>query len=183
MPVRQVPTVWAPWTGVRLRQGALTQEALRRAVGAVGTAYAPLRATGPAAAVVDPEDTGWRVGGEPASLLAVETDAAPVSQLRSRHRHEAVHEVIPADDVGVMVTARGRRDEAQAVEAGRQHTGLAPVQRSLRHGLATKPGRARDVGEGRKGRWQEALQRWPAARDGPRPDFRPEAKAVQAART
>jgi hypothetical protein len=178
LPVRKGPAVLATVTGVRRTQGALTQDALRRAAGAVGTTYEPLRAAVPAAAVVYTDATGWRVGGAPAELMAVETDAAAVSQLRSRHRHEAVQEVSPADDVGVMRTDGGRRDEAQAFEEGRQHTGLAHVQRSLRDVLATKTGRARDGGAGRKALLQEALQRWPDDRDGPVTDCRAEAKAV-----
>jgi hypothetical protein len=47
--------------------------------------------------VVHTDDTGWRVGGEPAHLMAFETEAATVYQIRPRHRHEEVQEVIPAD--------------------------------------------------------------------------------------
>jgi transposase len=78
IPVRQVPAVLAALTGVQLTQGALTQDALRRAVGTLGTAYEQWRGAVPAAPVVHTEDTGWRVGGEPASLMAFETDAATI---------------------------------------------------------------------------------------------------------
>lgn len=78
LPVRKVPLVLHALTGVRLTQGAMTQDALRRAVGVVGAAYAPWRATLPEAPVVHTDDTGWRVGGEPAPLMAVETEAATV---------------------------------------------------------------------------------------------------------
>jgi transposase len=179
IPVRKVPAVLAILTGVRLTQGALTQDALRRAAGAVGTTYEQWRAAVPAAAVVYTDDTGWRVGGEPAYLMAFETDAATVDQIRSRHRHEEVQEVLPADDVGVMVTDRGRSYDAQAFEEVRQPKCLAHVQRSLSDVLATKTGRARDFGEGLKELLQEALQRWHDDRDGPVTDFRTEAKAVQ----
>jgi hypothetical protein len=68
---------------------------------------------------VHTDDTGWRVRGEPAFLMALETDTAIGSHVRPRHRHEAVQEVIPVDYEGVMVTDRGRRDDAQAFdEAG-----------------------------------------------------------------
>jgi hypothetical protein len=52
MPVRQVPAGLATLTGVRLTQGALTQDARRRAAGAVGPTDAQVRAAVPAAAVV-----------------------------------------------------------------------------------------------------------------------------------
>jgi hypothetical protein len=37
-----------------------------------------LRAAGSEAPVVHTDDTGWRVGGEPADLLACDTEAATV---------------------------------------------------------------------------------------------------------
>jgi hypothetical protein len=40
--------------------------------------------------VVHTDDTGWRVGGEPAHLMAFEIEAATVYQIRPRHRHEEV---------------------------------------------------------------------------------------------
>lgn len=105
IPVRKVPTILRLLTGVQLTQGTLTQDALRRAAGVVGTVYTQLRAAIPEAPVVHTDDTGWRGGGEPAFLMAFETEAATVYQVRPRH--EEVQEVIPADDVGVMVTDRG----------------------------------------------------------------------------
>lgn len=44
IPVRKVPAVLAALTGVQLTQGALTQDALRRAAGVVGMVYTQLRA-------------------------------------------------------------------------------------------------------------------------------------------
>ena len=43
VPVRQVPAVLRALTGVELSQGAISQDALRRARGAVGDAYHKLR--------------------------------------------------------------------------------------------------------------------------------------------
>ena len=80
----------------------------------------------PAAPVVHTDDTGWRVNGASAFLMAFETDAATVYQVRPRPRHAAVHEGMPADDIGVMATDRGRSDEAHACDDVRQHTCLAP---------------------------------------------------------
>jgi hypothetical protein len=45
-----------------------------------------LRAVIPEAPVVHSDDTGWRVGGKPAHLMAFETDTATVQQIRPRHR-------------------------------------------------------------------------------------------------
>ena len=78
IPVRRVPVVLRALTGVELSQGAITQDALRRAQGAVGDAYRRLRESVRESAVVHTDDTGWRVGGEGAFLMAFETEDATV---------------------------------------------------------------------------------------------------------
>ena len=83
IPVRRVPVVLRALTGVKLSQSAITQDALRRARGAVGDAYHRLRDSVRESAVVHTDDTGWRVGGEGAFLMAFETDDATVYQVRS----------------------------------------------------------------------------------------------------
>ena len=45
--------------------------------------------------MVHTDDTSWRVGGQYPYLMAFDTDAATVYQIRSQHRHEEVREVIP----------------------------------------------------------------------------------------
>jgi transposase len=179
IPVRQVPAVLAALTGVHLTPGALPQDALRRTAGPVGTVYEQLRAAVPAAPVGHTDDTGGRVGGESAFLLAFETEAATVYQVRPRHRHEAVQEVIPADSIGVMVTDRGRSDDAHAVDDVRQQKCLAHVQRSLSEVLAANTGRARDFGERLKGLLRDALHLWHDDHDGTVTDVATEAKALR----
>ena len=82
-------------------------------------------------AVVHTDDTGWRVGGEGAFLMAFETDEATVYQVRARHRNEEVREVVPSDYGGVMVTDRGRSYDAQALSGVKQQKCLAHVLRSI----------------------------------------------------
>jgi transposase len=176
IPVRKVPTVLRLFTGVQLTQGSLTQDALRRAVGVVGTVYTQLRAAISEAPVVPTDDTGWRLGGEPAFLMAFDTAAATVYQVRPRPRHEEVQEVIPADDAGVMVTDRGRSDDAQAFDRVDQHKCLAHILRSISDVGERKTGRAREFGEQLK----DALALWPKRRDGQATDVKVEAEALQA---
>ena len=179
IPVRKVPAVLAVLTGVHLTQGALTQDALRRTADTVGAAYEQWRAAVPAAPVGHTDDTGWRVGGESAFLMAFETDAATVYQVRPRHRHQEVQEVIPADYLGVMATDRGRSYDAQAFDDVRQQKCLAHIQRSLSDVLVTKTGRARDFGERLKGLLHDALQLWHDYHHGTVTDFATEAKALR----
>jgi hypothetical protein len=88
----------------------------------VGITYEGLRAAVPAAPVVHTDDAGWRVGGEPAFLMAFETDMATVYKVRPRHRHDEVQEVIPGNYDGVMVTDRGRSYDAQAFDHVQQQS-------------------------------------------------------------
>ena len=107
IPVRRVPVVLRALTGVELSQGAITQDALRRVQGAVGDAYRRLWESVRESRVVHTDDTGWRVGGEGAFLMAFETEDATVYQVRARHRNEEVREVVPSEYGGVMVTDQG----------------------------------------------------------------------------
>ena len=59
IPVRRVPSVLRALTGVELSQSAITQDALRRARGAVGDGYRRLRQSVRESAVVHTDDTGW----------------------------------------------------------------------------------------------------------------------------
>src|SRR4051794_10254979 len=68
VPVRKVPALLRLYTGVRLTQSAITQDALRRVSGPIGQSYQALRDGVAEADVVYTDDTGWRVGGNPAHL-------------------------------------------------------------------------------------------------------------------
>ena len=74
VPVRKVPSILRTLSGVRISQSAITQDALRRARGEVGDAYRRLRDSVRSSAVVHTDDTGWRVGGDPAFLMAFGRD-------------------------------------------------------------------------------------------------------------
>ena len=171
IPVRKVPLVLEVLTGMTLTQGAITQDAMRRAADTVGRAYQQLRTTVPAQPVVHTDDTGWRIGGEPAHLMAFETGEATVYQIRSRHRAEEVQEVIPPDYDGVMVTDRGRSYDAHAFHNVKQQKCLAHILRAIRAMLQTKKGRARDFGERLQDLLQDAMHLWRAFHAGEVADF------------
>ena len=95
-PVRKVPAILTALTGGTLTQGAITQDARRRVAGVVGDLYAQLRTAVSAQPVIHTDDTSWRIRGAPAYLMAFETDAATVDQIRTHPRHEEVQEIIPA---------------------------------------------------------------------------------------
>jgi transposase len=120
------------------------------------------------------------VGGEPAYLMAFETDVAAVYQIRSRHPHEEVQEVIPADYAEGMITDRGRSYDAQAFNRVDQQKCLAHILPSTSDVVETKTGRARDFWAQLKAQLQEALALRHAHRHGQVPDFKVEAEALEA---
>lgn len=146
VPVRRTPAILEDLTGVRLTQGAITQHALQQAAGAVGEHYQSLRASVREQAVVHTDDTGWRVGGDRAFLMAFVNPALSVYQIRPRHRNEEVRELIPADFGGVMVCDRGRSYDAVELEGVAQQKCLAHLIRNAAKVAEEKNGRARHFG-------------------------------------
>ncbi len=147
IPVRKVPLVLGLLTGMELTQGAITQDALRRAKGRVGQVYQALRAGVRDSRVVYTDDTGWKVGGENAHLMAFDTDEATVYQVRPRHRHQEVQEVVPRNYQGVMGTDRGRSYEDHSFRQVKQQKCVAHLQRTLSEVLDRKKGRARELAD------------------------------------
>ena len=179
VPVRKVPAVLRALTGVELSQGAISQDALRRARGAVGDAYHKLRGSVRASPLVHTDDTGWRVDGRPAFLMAFETDEATVYQVRARHRNEEVREVVPSDYGGVMVTDRGRSYDAQALSGVKQQKCLAHVLRSISEVVETKRGRGRSFGNRLSRLLREAMELRQAYHRGEAADFAAEAERLR----
>jgi hypothetical protein len=179
IPVRKVPLVLGLLTGVELTQGAISQslpsacrrDALRRAKGSVGQKYQDLRGSIRDAPVVYTDDTGWKVAGERAYLMAFDTEEATVYQVRPRHRHQEVQEVVPPSYQGVMVTDRGRSYEANSFRGVKQQKCLAHLQRTLREVLARKRGRARDLAEGSRELLRLGVRLWEEYQWGSREEF------------
>ena len=142
VPVRRTPGILADLTGVRLTQSAITQDAMKQTGGAVGARYDALRASVREQSVVHTDDTGWRVGGETAFLMAFVNPALSVYQVRSRHRNEEVRELIPASFGGVLVCDRGRSYDAVELEGVAQQKCLAHLIRNAAKIVEEKTGRA-----------------------------------------
>jgi hypothetical protein len=171
IPVRKVPLVLAILKGLTLTQGAITQDALRRSRGRVGQVYQALRDGVRDSWVVYTDDTGWKVGGESAHLMAFDTDQATVYQVRLRHRHQEVQEVVPQNYQGVMGTDRGRSYEDKSFRWVKQQKCLAHLQRTLSEVLARKKGRARDLAEGTRELLRLAVRLWEEYHWGSRAKF------------
>jgi hypothetical protein len=183
VPVRKVPAILARLGGVPLSQGALTRDALRRAEGGIGQVYEQLRQRVTEAAVVHTDDTGWKVGGERAHLMAFETAHVSVYQIRRQHRNEEVRELIPSDYDGTMITDRGKSYDARELRQVKQQKCLAHIQRSLSHAMERQREREQWFPRQLKALLSEAVALWHAYHAGERADFEAKREALKAAIT
>ena len=162
VPVRKVPAILEELTGVTITQSAVTQDALRRVAGPVGAAYEGWRDAVREAPAVHTDDTGWRIGGQPAFLMGFDTDHATVYQIRFQHRNEEVREIIPGDYKGVLVSDRGKSYEAEELDRVAQQKCLAHVLRNVTDLVETKLGRAAQFGKTLNLLLREGLALWHA---------------------
>lgn len=189
VPVRKVPSVLATVYGVAVTQGALTQDAVRRAQGKVGEAYQELRKQLAQEPAVGTDDTGWKVAGAVAFLMGFFSGLISFFQIRARHRNEEVREVIPSTYPGTLCTDRGRSYDAKELAGVKQQKCLAHIHRSLTEALAGRVPGERLVGRGRhfclrlKTLLREATALWEAYHTGTAEDFAGERERIATAVT
>jgi transposase len=157
VPVRKTAEIVEQLTGVRLTQSAITQDAAKQTEGPVGELYGELREAVKEQAVIHTDDTGWRVGGTSAFLMAFVNPSLSVYQVRPQHRNEEVREVIPADFQGVMICDRGPSYDARELEEVAQQKCLSHLIRNAKAVEKSKTGRARQFGQRLKELLQQAL--------------------------
>jgi transposase len=167
VPQRKVPGVLKSLTGVVVTQGALTQMALRLGTGdgPIARGYEQLRDQLKAQEAINTDDTGWRVGGEAAPLMAFDGPEATVYQIRAQHRNEEVRAVIGDQYQGILGTDRGKSYDAKELQEVRQQKCLAHIQRSIDAVVETKRGQARGFGTVLKSLLQEASKLYKAFHD------------------
>ncbi len=155
-------------TGIKITQGALTQRGkqLCKPGGVLGNIYQGLRDEIRKSLVVNTDDTGWRTGGKPSYLMGFFTPTLAVYQIRERHRHEEVLEVIGAFFVGILGTDRGTSYEAKALVEMRQQKCLSHLLKNLSTVEEMKRGRAREFTRGLKGILRSGLKLWQEYRAG-----------------
>ncbi len=149
VPVRKVPEVLRLTSGLRVTQGALTQDALRQSQegSALSGEYRQLRDDVQRQPLVHQDDTGWRVHGEQAWLQVFRTPVSVVYQIRARHTHAEVQEVVPQNYAGVLCVDRfSSYDHASFKDVAQQkciHHVIRSCEAALedQHG---KRGRGRD---------------------------------------
>jgi hypothetical protein len=167
VPVRRLPAILREMTGIAITQSAITQDALKQAKGSVGAAYQELRRQVRHSPVTYTDDTGWRVGGDGAYLMAFDTDQQTVYQIRTQHGNQQVREVIPNDYTGTLVTDRFSSYEAEELAGVEQHKCLSHLIRNVVEVVESKTGRAKAFGSELKTLLQNANELWRQQRAGP----------------
>jgi transposase len=144
--VRKVPTVLALTVGLRVTQGALTQSALKLADenNLIDMKYQALRENVQHASLVNTDDTGWRVAGTGAFLMAFKTASSLVYQICKQHRSDEVLKLIPTNFAGVMGCDRFSSYDAKEFDQVKQQKCVAHVLKNIRDLLEVSKGRARD---------------------------------------
>lgn len=160
--LRKVPAAIESSTGIRITQGALTQRAAKLCCeqGPARKAYRQLRAQLCDSSVVNTDDTGWRTGGKQSFLMGFFTPRLALFQIRERHRHQEVREMLGEDFSGVLGTDRGTSYEAKPLESIAQQKCLSHLLKNLSEVENTKTGRARCFARDLKRTLREALELW-----------------------
>jgi transposase len=158
--VRKVPAVLALTVGLRVTQGALTQSALKLADenNLMDVQYQALRENVQHASLVNTDDTGWRVAGTGAFLMAFKTASSLVYQIREQHRSNEVLEVIPANFAGVMGCDRFSSYDAKIFDQVKQQKCVAHVLKNIRDLLEVSKGRAQDFPKAVRAVFKAALR-------------------------
>ncbi len=146
MPQRKVAQAMKTAFGITLTQSAITQDALRSARGELARVYESLVAEIRRSGVVYTDDTGWRIGGLVAFLMGFDSDLATVYQIRWRHRHNEVLEVLGQEFAGKLSTDRGKSYDAEAMKGVPQNKCSSHLLRNISELLKSQVPQAQTVG-------------------------------------
>jgi hypothetical protein len=158
IPVCKLPGIFSELFGVTLTQSALTQSAGVLASGSLQEIYQRLRREIARSPRVHSDDTGWSVNRASAWLMSFSNHQTVVYQIRARHRHQELTEVIGTDYAGVL--ACDRFTSYDALDGVRQQKCIAHILRNLSEHLQRKRGRARTLALDVRWVLSDALSLW-----------------------
>lgn len=158
----KVPGVLEDLTGIRVTQSALTQTATKlcQSGGLLDAHYDALRQEVASSQVVNTDDTGWRINATLAFMMGFFTNNVAYYQIRDRHRHQEVLEVLGEDYDGLLGTDRGTSYEARAMDRMAMQKCLSHVLKNLSEVEAKKRGRAKHWIIALKRTLREGLDLW-----------------------
>jgi transposase len=162
LPLCKVPAVIKTLSGISLSQSALTQAAgkLCDEGGVVAVAYLGLREELRRSKVVNTDDTGWRIAAQQAYLMGFFTLTIAIFQIRWRHRHEEVLEMLGHLFRGLLGTDRGTSYEARRLDHLKMQKCLSHLLKNLSMVEAMLEGPAVTFTQNVKAILREALKLW-----------------------
>ena len=165
LPLCKVPGVIQQTTGIQIGQSALTQLActLTEDGGRLEPTYRELREQVGRSPVVNTDDTGWRINATLAFVMGFFTTDTAYYQIRFRHRHQEVLEVLPIQTKGkkrLIGTDRGKSYEASVFNGEEMQKCLSHLLKNLGQVEETKTGRAKNFTTRLKMLLREGLDLW-----------------------
>ena len=143
--IRKVPAILKALCDIDITQSALTQQALKlgQKDGAIGNEAEQIREEITRSERVHTDDTGWKIGGVIAYLMAFGTTVAAYFQIRFQHRAKEVAEVITKAFEGVLITDRFSSYDSSLFDLVAQQKCLAHILKNLSELIKTKQGSAK----------------------------------------
>jgi transposase len=142
--LRALPEILKATFGIHTTQSALTKDALKHGRTDFLGLYEKLRNNIKTAIVTHTDDTGWRIHGDSAFMMAFKTASEVVFQIRDSHTNVEVREVIGDDYQGTLVTDRFSSYDHASLTGVKQQKCVGHIQRNLTEALETRVGRARE---------------------------------------
>jgi hypothetical protein len=165
VPQRKVPVILQELTGIEVTQGALAQDAEKRAE-QLEADYQETKEELRHSEVVNTDDTGWRVQGEKAQLMVFADERRTLYQIRRQHTNEEVRQVIPETYEGVLGTDRGKSYDAKPLLGVKQQKCQFHLLSNVHEVLDEKEGAARNFGQDLKELSQQGIALWNQYKDG-----------------
>ncbi|GAA4010835.1 IS66-like element ISH10 family transposase [Deinococcus rubellus] len=143
LPERKVPDVLHSLCGVAVTQGALNQATTRTTAAGtpMATAYQEIKAAVQSSSVVHQDDTGWRINGVQAWLQVACTPQHVLFQIRTRHTHQQLLELLGEAFQGTLVADRYTVYDHAAFMTGKHQKCTHHVIRNVQEAMVLHEGR------------------------------------------
>lgn len=162
LPLCKVPHVISQSTGISLTQSALSQLACtlsddgRR----LHREYENLKERVATSRVVNTDDTGWRINATIAFVMGFFTADTAYYQIRYRHRHQEVLEVLRPGIKRMIGTDRGTSYEASVFDEEEMQKCLSHLLKNLSEVEKNKTGRAKHFTSHLKALLRQGIALW-----------------------
>ncbi|MGI8747683.1 MAG: IS66 family transposase [Deinococcus sp.] len=143
LPGRKVPEVLRSLCGVEVTQSALNQATTRTTAPGtlMATAYQQIKAAVQSAPVVHQDDTGWRINGVNAWLQVACTLQHLLFQIRTRHTHQQLKELLGEQFQGTLVADRYTVYDHVSFTGARHQKCIRHVIRNAQEAVVLQEGR------------------------------------------